>query len=63
MLSNKTGGEHGREATAWGVAGHQSVGGRQLLSFASLVFLGFYFPVSLVGGFFLTIFFQFLLNY
>ena len=36
------------EGTALGLAGHPSVGGKRLLSFASLVCLGFYFPLSLI---------------
>jgi len=45
ILSNKTRGEVGEWAAARGLAGHQSVGGEQLFSFALLVFLGFYFSL------------------
>jgi len=48
MLTNKTRGKVGGGAAARGLAGHRSVGGEQLLSFASLVFLEFYFPLSLL---------------
>ena len=48
MLSNKLGGRLARGAAAQGLSGQLSVGGEQLLSFASLVFLEFYFPLSLL---------------
>ena len=35
-------------ATAQGLAGYWSVGAEQLFSFASLVFLGFYFSLFLI---------------
>lgn len=44
MLRNKTGGvKLAGAAVARGLAEHRSVGGEQLCSFASLVFLGFIF--------------------
>ena len=47
VLSNKTGGwRMAGAALARGLAGHRSVGGEQLLSFASLGFLGLAFPHS-----------------
>jgi len=33
---------------AWGLVGHQLVDGEQLFSFASLVFVGFYFSLSVI---------------
>ena len=48
MLSNKTRGEVGGGAAAGGLAGHLSAGSEHLFSFASLVFLGFYFLLSLL---------------
>ena len=48
MLSNKTRGKFGKGATARGLAGYWSVGAEQLFSFASLVFLGFYFSLFLI---------------
>jgi len=47
MLSSKTRGNVGGEAGARALAGYGSVGGEQLFSFASLLFLGFYFSVFL----------------
>jgi len=47
-LSSKDGGKFGRGVTVRGLAGHRSVDGEQLFLFASLVFLGFYFPLSLL---------------
>jgi len=35
-------------ASAWELAGHQSVGSEQLFSFASLVFLGFSFSLFVI---------------
>ena len=55
MLSNKTRGKFGKGATARGLAGYWSVGAEQLFSFASLVFLGFYFSLFLIF-FFITFF-------
>ena len=58
MLNIKTGGEVGRGTAAQGVAGPQSVGGVQFFSFALLVFLVLYFPLTLFyfKFIFLTIF-------
>jgi len=47
MLSNKSWGGGWWGAAVWGLTGHWLIGGEQLFSFASLVFLGFYFPLSL----------------
>jgi len=41
-------GKAGKGATVRGLAGHQSDGGKQLFSFASLIFLGFYFSVIFI---------------
>ena len=63
VLSNKTGGwRMAGAALARGLAGHRSVGGEQLLSFASLGFLGLSFPHSFlsVGFFPLPFLFSFL---
>jgi len=47
-LEIKTGLEVGRWDAARGLAGHQSVGGEQLFSLVSLVFLGFYFSFFVI---------------
>ena len=57
----KAGGEVGGGAAARGLAGHRSVGGEQLSSFASLVCPGFYFSLcyffSFPKNFFLSLVF------
>lgn len=52
--AHKIGEKTGQGSTAWEQAGHWSVGAEQLVSFASLVFLGFNISLSLS----LTISFQ-----
>jgi len=54
MLSNKLGGSW-QGPTAWEPAGHWSLRGDQLFSFASLVFLGIYFSSLLLFSLFLII--------
>ena len=60
MLSDKTRMTVGGAAAAQGLAGHQSVGGEQLFSFASLN-LGFIYPFLLFS--FLLQFIIFILFY
>ena len=67
MLRNKTGVDVSGGMAAWGLAGYQSVGGEQLFSLASLFFLGFCFPLSLLFFFLFSLQFKkitiFFLNY
>ena len=55
MFTNKTRGEVGVGTAPWGLVGHWSVGGEQLFSFSSLIFLGSYFSghisLSLLSSF------------
>jgi len=62
MLSNKLGGRLARGAAAQGLSGQLSVGGEQLLSFASLVFLEFYFFLFVIF-LFITIFFIIVIHF
>jgi len=48
MLSNKLEGSLAQRAAARGLAKHRLVGGEQLFSFASLLFLGLYFSFFVI---------------
>jgi len=62
MLSHKTRGRVSWGAAAQGLAGHRSVGGEQLFSFAALFFLGFYLSVFVIF-LFITFFLLLILFY
>jgi len=58
MLSNKTWGDIDKGTTAQDLAGHQSVGGEQWFSFASLVCLEFYLSLFVIF-LFITIYYYY----